>query len=101
MEWLSKTFRGSTSSFSEGEYHGAYGEDTYWDYGQPILVELWSDDNNEDIDCAIALSLSDEDLKRQKAKNDAQSEEDELRAKALQGSLSINSSPHYDHGNIF
>ncbi|GMH08705.1 hypothetical protein Nepgr_010545 [Nepenthes gracilis] len=93
---------GSISSFSEGEYHGAYGEDTYGDYSRPILVDLWSDDNNEDIHRAIALSLSEENQKRQKAiKNDARLEEDELLAKALQGSLNINSSPQYDHGNIF
>ncbi|GMH19791.1 hypothetical protein Nepgr_021632 [Nepenthes gracilis] len=43
-----------------------------------------------------------EDQKRQKAiKNDAQLEEDELLAKALQGSLNIDSSPQYDHENIF
>ncbi|GMH17898.1 hypothetical protein Nepgr_019739 [Nepenthes gracilis] len=102
MDWLSKTFRGSTRRFSKGEYHGAYVEDTYWDYGQPISVDMWSDDNNEDIDRAIILSQSEEDQKRQnEIKNDAQLEEDEPRAKALRGSLNINSSPHYDHGNIF
>ncbi|GMH03966.1 hypothetical protein Nepgr_005805 [Nepenthes gracilis] len=98
MDWLSKTFGGSSSCFSEGEYHGAYGEDIYWDYGQPISVDLWSGDNNEYIDRAIALSLSEEEQKRQK---DAQLEEDELLAKALRGNLTINSPPHYDHGNIF
>ncbi|GMH21458.1 hypothetical protein Nepgr_023300 [Nepenthes gracilis] len=98
MNWLSKTFGGSSSRFLEGEYHGAYGEDTYWDYGQPISMDLWSGDNNEYIDHAISLSLSEEEQKRQK---DVQLEKDDLLAKALQGSLTINSPPHYDHGNIF
>ncbi|GMH31478.1 hypothetical protein Nepgr_033321 [Nepenthes gracilis] len=57
VDWLSRTFGGSSSRFSEGDYHGAYGEDTYWDYGQPIFVDLWSGDNNEYVDRAIALSL--------------------------------------------
>ncbi|GMH15947.1 hypothetical protein Nepgr_017788 [Nepenthes gracilis] len=67
MDWLSKAFGGSTSSFSAREYHGAYGEDTYWDFGQPTSVDLWADDNNDGIDHAIAVSFSEEDQKRQKA----------------------------------
>ncbi|GMH12347.1 hypothetical protein Nepgr_014188 [Nepenthes gracilis] len=98
MDWLSKTFRSSSSRFLEGEYHGAYREDTYWDYGQPISVDLWSGDNNEYVDRAIALFLSEKKHKRQK---DAQLEKDELLAKAIRESLTINSPPYYEYGNIF
>ncbi|GMH09706.1 hypothetical protein Nepgr_011547 [Nepenthes gracilis] len=63
MDWLSKTFKGSTNSFLAREYHGAYGENTYWDYGQPTLVDLWADDNNDGIDRAIAVSVLEEDQK--------------------------------------
>ncbi|GMH24635.1 hypothetical protein Nepgr_026478 [Nepenthes gracilis] len=102
MDWLSKFFGGSTRSFSEGEYHGAYGEDTYWDYGQPTSVDLWSDYNNEDIERAIEISRLEEDQKGKKAiENDSQLEEDRLLAEALQESLNIDSSPRYDHGNTF
>ncbi|GMH01467.1 hypothetical protein Nepgr_003306 [Nepenthes gracilis] len=44
------------------------------------------------------LCSAKEEQKRQK---DAQLEKDELLAKALRGSLTIYSPPHYDHGNIF
>nr|DAD21772.1 TPA_asm: hypothetical protein HUJ06_023235 [Nelumbo nucifera] len=92
MGWLSKIFKGSNHKISEGQYHGKYENDK----------DAWSDYENEDIDCAIALSLSEED---QKGKNVIDSgshlEEDEQLARAIQESLNVESPPHYDNGNMY
>ncbi|KAL8143589.1 hypothetical protein V2J09_016621 [Rumex salicifolius] len=87
---------------SEGQYHGGYGEDTFWNYGPTPSVDHCSDYGNEDIDRAIALSLSEEDPKGKKViDNDFQLEEDERLARALQESLNIESPLSHDHGTTF
>nr|CAB3469620.1 unnamed protein product [Digitaria exilis] len=54
-----------------------------------------SDFNNEDIDRAIALSLSEEEqIKAKTVDKDMHLEEDELLARAIQESLNVESPPH-------
>ncbi|EEF29114.1 protein DA1-related 1 [Ricinus communis] len=82
MGWLTKIFKGSSY---KGQYHGRFGEDRYWEEPHRSADDL-SDFDREELDCAIALSLSEEDQKGKKVieeDNDSQqSEEDERRARA-------------------
>ncbi|KAI4336915.1 hypothetical protein L6164_015388 [Bauhinia variegata] len=101
MGWLSKFFKSSDHGISEGHYNANYGDDT--DYYLPSTSgEVWSENENEDIDRAIALSLVEEN---QKGKNvndhKLQSEEDEHLARALQESLNVESPPRYGSGNMY
>nr|XP_034889614.1 protein DA1-related 1-like isoform X1 [Populus alba]XP_034889615.1 protein DA1-related 1-like isoform X1 [Populus alba] len=119
MDWWTKVLEGSSS---RGHYPGRYGEDRYWDEPRRSVDDL-SDFDNEEIECAIALSLSEEDQKGKKVIEEdneselseeyykphqpeedvtAQLEEDEQLAKAIQESLSLESSPRarYDGGNL-
>ncbi|KAJ4964727.1 hypothetical protein NE237_016576 [Protea cynaroides] len=101
MGWLNKIFRGSSHKISEGQYLGKYAEDQIWKEPSSS-VDAWSDYENEDIDRAIALSLSEEE---QKGKNVIDSgshlEEDEQLARALQESLNVESPPRYENGDTF
>ncbi|KQK14111.1 hypothetical protein BRADI_1g14360v3 [Brachypodium distachyon] len=86
MGWLSKFFKGSanrvTRGHFNGNFHGGYSAQHTKSYGTP-------DSDNEDIDHAIALSLSEEDQAKGKAidTTDDHLEEDEVFARALQESL--------------
>ncbi|KAK6118904.1 hypothetical protein DH2020_047357 [Rehmannia glutinosa] len=60
MGWLSKIFKGSNHKVSDGQYDWRYGTDAV-DNHQSTSLNSWSD--TEDIDRAIALSLSEEDHK--------------------------------------
>ncbi|OVA04568.1 zinc finger protein [Macleaya cordata] len=85
--------RGSSHKISEGQYQGKHGDDRVWN--EPSnSTEAWSEFENEDIDRAIALSLSEEE---QKGKNvidtGSHLEEDEQLARALQESLNTESPP--------
>ncbi|GAV91517.1 LIM domain-containing protein/DUF3633 domain-containing protein [Cephalotus follicularis] len=142
MGWLTKILKGSGH---KGQYHGKYGEDRISDEPHRS-VDNSSDFDREEIECAIALSLSEADHKGKKViEDDSQSEEDEQcsrtqseedehistaksvedehisrtkfvedeqcsrdqleedeqLARALQESLSVESPPRYNHGNIF
>ncbi|XLS57047.1 hypothetical protein HN51_006802 [Arachis hypogaea] len=77
MGWLSKLLKGSNHRTSRGQYHGKYGEDRIWDNHHASVDDL-NDVEKEDIDCAIALSLSEQDQKgKSVVEDDSQSEEDE------------------------
>ncbi|KAJ9170806.1 hypothetical protein P3X46_018882 [Hevea brasiliensis] len=82
MGWLTKILR--VSSY-KGQYLGKYAEDRYWDEPHHSVDDV-SDFDREDIDCAIALSLSEQDQKGKKVIEEddgsSQSEEAEGRAKA-------------------
>ncbi|XP_041000311.1 protein DA1-related 1-like [Juglans microcarpa x Juglans regia] len=129
MGWLTKILKGSSY---KGQYHGKYHEERNWDEARNSVDEL-TDIEKEEIDCAIALSLAEEDHKGKKVIDDdsqseedehlaraqpeedehlaqpeedehlakVQLEEDEQLAKALQESMSVESPPRYDSGNIF
>ncbi|GMP31646.1 hypothetical protein CsSME_00005778 [Camellia sinensis var. sinensis] len=102
MGWLTKFLKGSSHNhkISEGQYHGKYEEEGIWDGPSPAAA--WSDSENEDIDRAIAISLSEEDQKGKKViDNDSHLEEDEQLAKALQESMKMDSPPRYDYGSLF
>ncbi|GAB4847095.1 Protein DA1- 1, variant 2 [Ancistrocladus abbreviatus] len=101
MGWLSKIFGGSSHRVSEGQYHGRYGEDSFWDYDPSTTADAWSDYDNEDIDRAIALSLSEDHKGKKVVDNDSQLKEDEQLAKALQESLNMGSPPRDDHENTY
>ncbi|KAK9947135.1 hypothetical protein M0R45_012570 [Rubus argutus] len=99
MGWLSKIFKGSSHKISEEHCHENYGEDTD---GPTCSGDTWPENENEDIDRAIALSLLEEN---QKGKNvidfDSQLEEDEQLARAIQESLNVESPPRYGNGNAY
>ena len=65
MGWLNKIFKGSSHKISEGNYHGRYQGDTV--QNEPSCSgDVWAETENEDIDRAIALSLSEEEQKGKK-----------------------------------
>lgn len=100
MDWWSKFFGGPSHTCSGGQYHGRYGDDTLWNYGPRTHMGTWSDYTNEDIDRAIALSLSDQDPKGKRAiGSNSNLAEDEQLARALQESLNMES-PQQRHGTI-
>ncbi|KAH9758541.1 protein da1-related 1 [Citrus sinensis] len=89
MGWLSKIFKGSSHSITEGHSHRNYGEDPHC-YAPSTSGDLRLEQENEDIDRAIALSLLEEN---QKGENESQVEEDEQLARAIQESLNLESPP--------
>ncbi|THG23247.1 hypothetical protein TEA_017461 [Camellia sinensis var. sinensis] len=100
MGWLSKIFKGSSHKVSEGKYNRnvGYGEDTLG--CEPSSSgDAWAE--IEDIDHAIALSLSEEDRKSKNiVDNEYQLKDDEQLAKAIQESLNVESPPQYpQYGN--
>lgn len=99
MGWLNKIFKGSSHKISEGNYHGRYQGDTV--QNEPSCSgDVWAETENEDIDRAIALSLSEEEQKGKKViDNEFQLEEDEQLARAIQESLNIESPPQHGNGN--
>ncbi|KAF3333796.1 protein DA1-related 1-like isoform X5 [Carex littledalei] len=85
MGWLSKFFKGASNSrVSRGQYSGR----------SPYTDEQ-SESDLEDLDRAIALSLSEQDQHKGKEPIESahQLEEDEMLAKALQESLNAESPP--------
>ncbi|KAK2996111.1 hypothetical protein RJ639_029447 [Escallonia herrerae] len=119
MGWLTKIFKGSSHKISEGQYHSKHDDEKIWEgpttsvvtnpasvscdiTSRSALVDAWSDFENEDIDRAIALSLSEDDQKGKKViEIESHLEEDEQLAKALQESLNMDSPPQYNHGSLF
>ncbi|KAK2987490.1 hypothetical protein RJ640_012149 [Escallonia rubra] len=101
MGWLTKIFKGSSHKISEGQYHSKYDDEKIWE-GPTTSADAWSEFENEDIDHAIAISLSEDDQKGKKViETESHLEEDEQLAKALQESLNMDSPPQYDHGSLF
>ncbi|XP_022962340.1 protein DA1-like [Cucurbita moschata] len=102
MGWLSKILKvGSGDKITGRNYQTELEEDP--NSRLPSTSEgLWSENENEDIDRAIALSLVEES---QNANNvidrDYQLEEDELLAKAVQESLNFEPPPQYTSGNAY
>ncbi|KAM7521079.1 hypothetical protein LguiB_020041 [Lonicera macranthoides] len=95
MGWLSKIFKGSSHKVAEGQYDMNYGSNTDGNIASSSW-DTWSE--SEDIDRAIALSLSEEDGKGKNVIDDeSQLKEDEQLARALQESLNVESPPR--HGN--
>ncbi|GAU17437.1 hypothetical protein TSUD_233140 [Trifolium subterraneum] len=78
MGWFTKFLNGSNHRISRGQYNGKHGDDRVWDNHLSSVDDL-TDVEKEDIDRAIALSLSEEDLKGKKVvvEDDSQSEKDE------------------------
>lgn len=99
MGWLKKIFKGSSHKVSERQRHqnGRHGEQTLGN-GPSTSTDAWSE--IEDIDHAIALSLSEDYLKRKTIiDNESQLKEDEQLAKAIQDSWNVESPTRYGHGN--
>ncbi|KAI3460284.1 hypothetical protein Pfo_016947 [Paulownia fortunei] len=87
---FSKIFKGSNHKFSDGRYDWRY-EDTVENH-QSTSWNSWPE--TEDIDRAIALSLSEEDQKGKAViGREPQLEQDELLARVLQESLNGESQP--------
>ncbi|XP_021820996.1 protein DA1-like isoform X3 [Prunus avium] len=101
MGWLSKIFKGSSHKLSEEHCHENYGEDPN-NCGPSCSGEVWSENENDDIDRAIALSLLEENQKGKIVVGfDSQLEEDEQLARALQESLNVESPPQHGNGNTY
>ncbi|KAJ4701870.1 protein DA1-related 1-like [Melia azedarach] len=97
MGWLNKIFKGSSQRISEGHSHGNYEDDCY---APSTSGDAWSEQDNEDIDHAIALSLLEDN---QNGKNvidrESQVEEDAQLARAIQESLNFESPPRHGNGH--
>ncbi|KAF8405155.1 hypothetical protein HHK36_010054 [Tetracentron sinense] len=101
MGWLNRIFKGSSHKISKGQYHGKPKDDTVWNEPSSS-VDAWSEYENEDIDRAIAISLSEEEQKgKMVIDNGSQLEEDEKLARAIQESLNVESPPRYGNGNMY
>ncbi|ERN17606.1 hypothetical protein AMTR_s00059p00161610 [Amborella trichopoda] len=93
MGWLNKIFKGSSShKISEGQYQGILGDDKHvWNENS----NSWDEQakyENEELDRAIALSLSEEEQKKANGiSNGSHLDEDEQLARALQESLNLES----------
>uniref|UniRef100_A0A0C9RHT7 TSA: Wollemia nobilis Ref_Wollemi_Transcript_19811_1816 transcribed RNA sequence n=1 Tax=Wollemia nobilis TaxID=56998 RepID=A0A0C9RHT7_9CONI len=93
MKWLNKIFKGSNHRIQEGQYHGVFGEENgIWDAHSSSL-DGQSYNENEDLDRAIALSLTDEELKKANGAGSSYQDDDEELARALQASLDMGSPP--------
>ncbi|XP_078441924.1 LIM domain-containing protein [Wolffia australiana] len=102
MGWLSKIFKGSNYRIAEGLYQGRYRDEHVWE-GPSTPVESKSDYDHDDIDHAIALSLSEEEQWKGKAVDTGSHlEDDEQLARALQESLNVESPPRENgHSHSF
>ncbi|KAJ7944356.1 protein DA1-related 1-like [Quillaja saponaria] len=79
MGWLTKILKGSGHKISGGQYHGKYRDDRIWDEHRNSEDEL-TELEKEELDCAIALSLSELDQKGKKVieeDDESKSEEDD------------------------
>lgn len=123
MGWLSKIFKGSGHKTSGAQYGwnerhvgdtvgvgpSSSGVQHGWNeryVGETVGVGPSSSGDDwteiEDIDKAIALSLSEDDQYRKpKIDNDYQMKEDEQLAKAIQASLNIESPPRNRNGHFY
>ncbi|CAA6667478.1 unnamed protein product [Spirodela intermedia] len=99
MGWLNKIFKSSSHKISEGQYQGKYREEEIWDdHSTPPASKSYYD--NDDIDHAIALSLSEEEQRKAKAVDTGSLlEDDEQLARALQESLNVESPPRENGHN--
>ncbi|XP_057423504.1 protein DA1-like isoform X2 [Lotus japonicus] len=98
MGWLSRIFKGSEHKVSEGHY---YKEDA--DYYLPSTSgDVWTENNDEEIDRAIALSLAEENQKPNRV-NDyrSQLEDDEQLARAIEESLNLEPPPRHGNENMY
>ncbi|GMY11614.1 protein DA1-related 1-like [Fagus crenata] len=78
MSWLAKVFKGSSH-----RDHGRYTDDQVWDRAHSSTDE-WADIEKEELECALAISLSEQDQKGKKViDDDSQSEENEHLAEAI------------------
>ncbi|CAK8569587.1 unnamed protein product [Lathyrus sativus] len=94
MGWLSRIFKGSEHRVSEGHY---YKDDSGY-YLPSTSGDVCTENENEDIDRAIALSLAEENHKVKNVNDHkSQLEEDEQLARAIEESLNLESPPK--HGN--
>lgn len=95
MGWLSKIFKGSSHNVSEGRYDGRYESDILGNYPSSSMGAM---SEMEDVDRAIAISLSEAD---QNVGNvidfESQMKEDEQLARALQESLNYESPPQIEN----
>ncbi|KAJ6848205.1 protein DA1-related 1-like [Iris pallida] len=88
MGWLKKIFKGSSHRISEGKYHDKYGNDRVQNEASSSLDAL-SACEDEDLDHAIALSLSEEEQRKAKSLSEeeqrkAKSSEEQRKAKSLE-----------------
>ena len=102
MKWLNKIFKGSNHRILEGKYQGVLSdENRYWDMPSGTL-DGHGHSGNEDLDHAIALSLSEEEQRKENNIGGSfQVDNDEELARALQASLDNGSPTHSSHSAIY
>lgn len=102
MRWLNKIFKGSNHKISEGQYQGVFAdEDRVWDMPSGSL-DGHAHSGNEDLDHAIALSLSEEEQRKANSiGGSSEVDDDEELARALQASLDIGSPPRSNQSPIY
>ncbi|KAK8928507.1 Protein DA1-related 1 [Platanthera zijinensis] len=89
MSWLKKIFKGSSSTISQGDHQEKFG-----DNDDGVCNEPTNSRPSEHPDHAIALSLSEEELKKQiSTGTESNADEDEKLARALQKRLNTKSRP--------
>ncbi|KAL5070067.1 hypothetical protein RYX36_020954 [Vicia faba] len=94
MGWLSRIFKGSNHRVSEGHY---YKDDSCY-YLPSTSRDVWTKNENGDIDRAIMLSLAEENHKVKNVNDHKlKLEEDEQLARAVEESLNLQSPTK--HGN--
>ncbi|KAF7850177.1 hypothetical protein BT93_L5795 [Corymbia citriodora subsp. variegata] len=101
MSWLKKFFKGSGHKVTQGHIRGRYEEGPNRN-APSTSGDPCSEYENQDIDRAIALSLSEESQNQQNvigSNNQYQLEEDEQLARAIQESLNVESPPRRGIGH--
>lgn len=90
MGWLTKIFKGSSGKISSGQYQGKYKDDGIWEEPR-YSVDNLSDFDKEEIECAIALSLSEQDQISQQDLKGKKPIDDESQSLEDEGCLTIES----------
>ncbi|CAL9103954.1 unnamed protein product [Musa textilis] len=99
MVWLNRIFKGSNLKISAGQSHGSHADDVFWTEPSSS-TDVRQGYEDEDVDHAIAVALSDEDQKGKAIDHKSHLEDDEQLARALQESL-FTESPPRQNGQIY
>lgn len=91
MGWLTKIFKGSSGTISSGEYQGKDKDDGIWEEPRYSVQDNSLDFDKEEIECAIALSLSEQDQISQQDLKGKKPIDDESQSVEDEGCLTVES----------
>ncbi|MQM16793.1 hypothetical protein Taro_049751 [Colocasia esculenta] len=103
MKWFSKLFKGSGQTVSNRRHPQVSGEENMFWHGpirRPSMGDWTTPHEDEDLDRAIALSLADQDSRRQKGSKECPDVDGDV-ARAIQESLNLSSYPPYPPMQFF